>query len=334
MAVILIGTGTGSVFIPPGEIVSIILSAITGTPTAPDIKASTVGILWSLRLPRVLLAFLAGATLSASGAVMQSVLKNPLASSYTLGVSAGASLGAGLMMIFGFGAAAAAGFTAIAGTLAVPIAGFAFSLLSIAGVMLFSRAIDPRLDNNTIILSGMIFSLFISAMLTLISALAADSMQRLLYWQMGSFAMKGWEAVAILAPVLAVAVTVLMGLSRELDILTFGDDEAASLGVPVRKTKRALIGIASVLTGCTIAFTGVIGFLDLAVPHIVRRIFGPAHRRVIPFCVLFGGVFMVLADLVARTAIPAIDLPVGAVTALAGAPFFAWVYLRSHRGPA
>jgi iron complex transport system permease protein len=334
LAVILIGTGTGSVFIPPGEIVSIILSAITGTPTAPDIKASTVGILWSLRLPRVLLAFLAGATLSASGAVMQSVLKNPLASSYTLGVSAGASLGAGLMMIFGFGAAAAAGFTAIAGTLAVPIAGFAFSLLSIAGVMLFSRAIDPRLDNNTIILSGMIFSLFISAMLTLISALAADSMQRLLYWQMGSFAMKGWEAVAILAPVLAVAVTVLMGLSRELDILTFGDDEAASLGVPVRKTKRALIGIASVLTGCTIAFTGVIGFLDLAVPHIVRRIFGPAHRRVIPFCVLFGGVFMVLADLVARTAIPAIDLPVGAVTALAGAPFFAWVYLRSHRGPA
>jgi iron complex transport system permease protein len=329
------------VFVPPAETAAIILSGITGNSTGADIRASTFGIIWNLRLPRVLLAFLAGAALSASGAVMQSVLRNPLSSSYTLGVSAGASLGAGVMMLFGVGAgfaggavAGLSGFASVAGTLAVPFAGFVFSLLSIAAVMFFSRAVDPRLDNNTIILSGMIFSLFISATLTLVSALAADSMQRLLYWQMGSFAMKGWEAVAVLAPVLAISGILLMALSRELDILTFGDDEAASLGVSVRKTKRALIGIASVLTGCTIAFTGVIGFLDLAVPHIVRRIFGPAHRRVIPFSVLFGGVFMVLADLVARTAIPAIDLPVGAVTALVGAPFFAWVYLRSRKEPA
>lgn len=274
---------------------------------------------------------------------MQSILKNPLASSFTLGVSSGASLGAGLAITGALalpaatalpgsipGAVAGAFFAALS-AFSVPLAGFVFSLLSVTAVMRFSRAIDPRLGNNTIILVGMVLSLFINALLTLLSALAREDMNRLLFWQMGSFALKGWSPVLILAPVTALCTAALLFLWRELDIMTFGDDEAASMGVPVRRNKRALVAIASVLTGCAVSFTGVIGFLDLAVPHMIRRLFGPSHRALIPFAVLSGGIFMVLADLLARTLIPPLDLPVGAITALAGAPVFCWIYFGSRK---
>jgi iron complex transport system permease protein len=255
---------------------------------------------------------------------MQSVLKNPLASSFTLGVSSGASLGAGIVILFGASLPAAA-------FLPIPLAGFVASLLSIAFVMRFSRAIDPGLENNTIILSGMILSLFVNAVLTTLSALSKAELARLVYWQMGSFALRGWTPVAILAPVLLASTAALFFLRKELDIMTFGDDEASAIGVNVVKGKRVLVFLTSALTGCTVAFTGVVGFVDLAVPHIVRRALGPSHRALIPFSVLLGGAIMVVADLVARTAIPPLDLPVGAITALLGAPFFAWIYIRSRR---
>lgn len=282
-------------------------------------------IIWSLRFPRVILAFIAGAALSVSGAVMQSVLKNPLASSFTLGVSSGASLGAGLVILGGF-------TLPLIGFLTVPTAGFIFSLIAVSLVMRFSRAIDPRLENNTIILTGMVFSLFINALLTLLSALTKQEVTRLLFWQMGSFSLKGWEPIFILTPIIAVLFAVLLFFSRELDIMTFGDDEATAIGVNVKFHKRILIALASVLTGCTVSFVGIIGFLDLVVPHIGRKILGPGHRALLPFSILAGGSFMVLADLLARTAIPPLDLPVGAITALLGAPFFAWIYF-SRRNP-
>lgn len=289
-----------------------------------SVSAGETGIIWSLRLPRVFLAFLAGAALSVSGAVMQSVLKNPLASSFTLGVSSGASLGAGLVILCGL-------TLPFAGAFAIPLAGFIFSVLAIFAVMRFSRAIDPGLSNNTIILAGMVLSLFINAILTLLSALSKSEINRLIFWQMGSFALKGWTPVLLLAPILAIGILAIYFFARELDIMTFSDDEANAIGVNVKRTRRVLVILSSLITGCTIAFTGVIGFIDLAVPHIVRRVFGPAHRTLIPFSALTGGIFMVLADLLARTAIPPLDLPVGAITAALGTPFFAWVYISSRR---
>lgn len=310
----------------PAECLAILAHQLTGLPLPDAIPPSHAGIIWSLRLPRVLLAYIAGAALSISGAVMQSILKNPLASSFTLGVSSGASLGAGLVILGGVA-------LPMAGFLTVPAAGFIFSLLAMYCVMRFSRAIDPHLENNTIILAGMVFSLFINAMLTMLSALSREEINRLIFWQMGSFALKGWEPVLILAPALAAGTLAVMFFSREMDIMTFGDDEAAALGVPVGRNKRILIALASVLTGCTVSFVGVIGFLDLAVPHMIRRLFGPSHRILIPFSALAGGTFMVLADLLSRTLIPPLDLPVGAITALLGTPFFAWIYFSSRRKP-
>jgi len=312
------------VFVPLTDSLAIIAAKLSLSPIDASIRPAAIGIVWELRLPRVLLAFLAGAALSVSGAVMQSVLRNPLASSFTLGVSSGASFGAGLVILLGIS-------VPFLGALAVPAMGFAFALLAIALVMRFSRAVDPRLDNNTIILSGMVFSLFVSAALSLLSALSKEQLSRLTLWQMGSFALRGWQPVAILAPVATIGILAVFTLSRELDILTFGEDEAAALGVSVGPVKRALIALASVLTGCTIAFTGVIGFIDLAVPHVGRRLLGSGHRALIPFSALAGGGFMVLADLASRVLIPPLELPVGAVTAIVGAPFFAWVYWSSRR---
>jgi iron complex transport system permease protein len=326
LAALAIGAGIGTVYVSPGDALAIVAHKIAGAALPDGINPPIEGIVWDLRLPRVLLAFLAGASLSVSGAIMQSILKNPLASSFTLGVSSGASLGAGLVILAGVSLP----FT---GAFAVPVAGFAFSLLTIAAVMRFSRAVDPRLDNNTIILSGMIVSLFANAILTLLSALSKTEINRLILWQMGSFALKGWTPVLILLPVTIAGTIACVAFARELDIMTFGDDEATALGVPVRRVKKILIAITSILTGTAISFVGVIGFLDLAIPHAARRLLGPAHKSLIPFSALFGGIFMVLADLLARTIIPPLDLPVGAITAVLGAPFFAWIYLASRRKP-
>ena len=255
---------------------------------------------------------------------MQSVLKNPLASPFTLGVSSGASLGAGLAILFGL--------TVLpAGLVTVPAAGFVASALTIVFLLRFSRAIDPRLEGNTVILAGMVLSLFLNAALTLFSALSKEGMNRLLFWQMGSFALKGTGPLACVSAVTLAGTLAIYRYRRELDILTFGDDEAVSLGVSAGRTRAVLIALASVMTGTVVSFVGVIGFLDLAVPHVARKAFGPAHRALIPLSALLGGSLMVLADLLARTLIPPLDLPVGAITAILGTPFFAHVYLSSGR---
>ena len=324
LIILVVAIGVGSVFITPRECFSILAYKIGNTPINENLPLYKVGIIWNLRLPRVLLAWIAGAALAVSGAIMQSVLKNPLASSFTLGVSAGASLGAGLVILSGL-------TIPFAGIFAIPVAGFIFSLAAMILVMRFSQALDPRLDSNTIILSGMVLSLFINAILMLLSAISGEAMNRLIMWQMGSFALKGWTPVQFLFPATILGIFFVFLFSRELDIMTFGDEEASAMGVPVIRHKRILITLASLLTGCTISFVGVVGFLDLAVPPIVRRILGPTHRKLIPFSALCGGALMVLSDLAARTLIPPLDLPVGAITALVGAPVFAWIYFSSRK---
>ncbi|HPX46975.1 MAG: Hemin transport system permease protein HmuU [Spirochaetes bacterium ADurb.Bin269] len=320
-----LATGAGSVFIAPADCVSILLHKTLGTELADGIKVSAVGIVWNLRFPRVLFAFLAGGALSVSGAVMQSILKNPLASSFTLGISSGATLGAALVIL-------GSAYIPVAASLTVPAAGFIFSALTFFAVMALSRAVDPELDNGTIILTGMVVSLFISAALTLLSAFSGQEMNRLLLWQMGSFALKGWPPVYVLLPVAIGGTALVSAFAGEMDILTFGDEDAQALGVNVKRTKRILIALSSLLTGCAVAWAGVIGFLDLAVPHAVRRVVGPGHRALIPLSFFTGGIVMTLADLAARTLIPPLDLPVGAITAVLGAPVLGWIYYRSGRG--
>ena len=325
LAVIVLGIAIGSVYIPPGDIFAIIRYKAAGGALAEHITPSAVSIVWSLRLPRALLAFITGSALSVSGAVMQSVLRNPLASSYTLGVSSGASLGASLVILFGL-------TLPFAAMLTLPLLGFAFGLGTILLAIAFASRLDGQMENNTIILTGMVFSLFVNAITTLMSAIARHQLQRLIFWQMGSFSMKDWSPVFILTPIVLLGTLFITHFNRELDMMTFGEEQAKSMGVNLKRVKWILLVSSAALTGSAIAFAGVIGFVDLVAPHIVRRLFGSSHRVVIPVSALFGGSFMVICDLAARSVVSPGELPVGAVTAIIGAPFFAYIYFGRRAG--
>ena len=318
---LLAGIGVGSVFIPPADAYSILGNKLFGTSLAPHIQDVSVSIFWEIRMPRVLTAFFAGAALAVSGTVMQSVLQNPLASSYTLGVSSGASVGAALVMVSGFS-------VPFLGSLTLPLTAFIFGLGTVMLAIGIAGRLDKNMHNQTIILVGMVLSLFVNAILTMISAVFRDHMQQLLIWTMGSFSSRTWYHVSVMLPVTLAGTLLLTRYSREMDILTFGDDQAMAIGVDTRRVKMILLIIASAMTGTSVCFSGVIGFIDLIAPHVVRRIFGPAHRYAVPMSALFGGTFMVIADLISRTAAAPQEIPVGAVTALIGAPFFMYIFFR------
>ncbi len=323
MAVVL-GIGVGSVFIPPVDIIRILKSFVLGEMPPEGIDSLYFGMVTGIRLPRVLMAFLAGAALAVCGTVMQSVLKNPLASSYGLGVSSGAGLGAAIVIISGV---AAGGL----GSLLLPAAGTLFGLASVAAAIGISHCMDRNLSDNTIILSGMVLSLFLNAIMNMLATSHAEYTHQILLWQLGTFAGRGWQAIGILAAVTAVCILFFQSHSRELDIMTFGEEQALTVGVDIKREKWLLIAAASLLTGTAVSFVGVIGFVDLIAPHVVRRFFGAAHRWVLPMSALFGGAFMVVCDLAGRTLASPNEIPAGSVTALIGGPFFLYIYFMSKK---
>lgn len=327
VAVFIIGIGTviGSSNINLLDIISIIAYKLFNFPLQTGIENKDVSIIWAIRLPRVLLAFLVGASLSVSGAVIQSLLKNPLASPYTLGVSSGASLGVGIYIILGIS-------IPYIGGLSLPLIGFLSGVSTLFAVILFANKVDRGFSNHTMILSGMVFSLFTSAMLTTLSALNSESVTQITMWQMGSFAMRGWSYVGLIIPFFIIGIFIILKYCREMDILSFGEDQAKSVGVETKKVKTCLLIAVATLTGSAIALSGTIGFIDLISPHIVRKLVGSNHKWVIPMCIIFGGSFMVLMDLISRTIISPSELPVGAITALIGAPFFAYLYFSKKSG--
>nr|WP_312984314.1 iron ABC transporter permease [Clostridioides sp.] len=322
--IICIGTSLGSSNISIYDTVVIILQKIFNTSLGNNnIDPKNISIVWKLRLPRVLLAFIVGGCLSISGAVVQSILKNQLASPYTLGVSSGASLGAGVVIISGLSIPIISGFT-------LPIVGFLFGLATVYLVIVFSNKIDKSMSNNTIILCGMVFSLFVNALLTTLTALFSNELKAVSLWQMGSFAMKGWLYVRLVLPFFIIGTIGVLKYTKEMDILTFGEEQAKSVGVDTQIVKKKLFIFASILTGGAVSLSGTIGFVDLIAPHVARKIVGSSHRYVIPMSFIVGGSLMVITDLIARTIVSPSELPVGAITAIIGAPFFAWVYFKKR----
>lgn len=319
---IIIAVGIGSVFIPPGQIINVFTNRFFDIPLSGEISKNTSNIILSLRLPRVLLAFLVGAALSCCGAAVQSVLKNPLASPFTLGVSSGASLGAGI--VIASGASFLGGFT-------LAFAGLSAGILTMLFMVAFSACLDKNMQSNTVILTGMVFSLFINAIVTLMANMAGEKYKQIMKWQTGSFSGRNWDYVKIMAAVLLICTIIFILESRELDGMTFGDEQAQSVGINVKRVKVLILITAAVLSGTAVAFSGVIGFIDLIAPHIARRIFGAKHKTLLPMSAVLGGIFTVLCDLAARTLISPNELPVGVVTALAGAPFFAYVFFRKQK---
>ena len=322
---LLFGMGIGSVSLGLGEMTAIVKAKLTGAALPESVPAINAAILWNLRMPRAIMAFLAGAALAASGAAMQSVLRNPLASSYTLGVSAGASLAAATVILTGF-------TLLLLGARTLVLCGFLGGLGTVFLAMGFAARLDRNMENTTVILVGMVLSLFVNAILTVLTSFSKEHLQQLVFWQMGSFSGQTWSNCALMLAIMLFGVLFLTRYGREMDLMTFGEEQALSAGVELKKVKFLLIACSALLTGATVAFVGVIGFVDLIAPHVVRRLFGSNHRLVVPMSALVGGSFMAVADLVSRTIVAPQEVPVGAVTALVGAPFFAWVYFQRRGG--
>jgi len=281
---------------------------------------TTVAIVQRLRLPRSLLAALVGGALAASGAVFQALLRNPLADPYVMGVAGGAAVGAVVAVAVGGLAATAAPVSAAAFVGAVAAMLLVFRIAAAAG-----RALDTRV----LLLAGVVAGSFFNAVILLTLTFAdADSFRSAIFWMMGSFAGATWRGDALLALYLVPGLAILLGLARPLNLLSVGEDTAAYLGTRVERTKLLAYCAASLVTAAAVAASGVIGFVGLVVPHVVRLLWGGDHRFLLPASVLMGATFVVLADALARVAAAPMELPVGVVTAFVGVPFFVWLLRR------
>ena len=278
-------------------------------------------IVWELRLPRVLTAAAVGAGLALAGAVMQSLTRNPLADPYLLGLSSGASVGAAAVLLLGIG-------------VLLPVAAFAGAMLALLAALALAR-VGGALTPTRTVLAGLAVSQLAAAATSFVIFWTAkgDSYQEIVSWLLGSLAGATWSSVAIAVGAVAVAAVVLTVAAGRLDAFAFGDTAAASLGVDPDRTRWFLLTVVALLTGALVSVSGSIGFVGLLVPHAVSPFTGPAHRRVLPVAALAGGTLLVWADTLARTVFDPRELPVGIVTALLGAPVFAWL-LRRARGAA
>ena len=311
----------GSVSLPLKETLTVIWNAIVGLPMPVGIS---VPIILSVRLPRVLCVALTGAALSICGAAMQGLLKNPLADGSTLGVSSGASLGAVIAIAFGI----TIPNLPFAGTMVLAM-GFAF--LSLVIILSLAYKIDFSLSTNTIILIGVIYSMFVSSILSLVVTFASDRLKSITFWTMGSLLGASYNNALVLLAALLVCGAVILRYARELNAFSIGEDNARHIGVPVRKVKFILLVCASALIGVCVSIGGSIGFVGLVTPHMARMIVGPDHQRLLPASVFGGAVFLMLADLAARVILNPLELPIGVVTSLIGAVLFIVIFYRSRR---
>lgn len=326
LAVALVGTavlavGIGQVAISPAEVLGSIAHRLGldlgPLPTHPQGES----VLWVVRMPRVVLAVLVGASLGCAGALMQGVFGNPLAEPGVIGVSAGAAVGASAVIVLG--GAAAGGWP-------VAAAAFAGGLGTTVLVYVLARS-GGRTEVVTLVLTGVAINAFAGGVIALFTFLAdTGAREQIVFWQLGSLNGATWSAVRIVLPLAVVGLVGASLLARRLDLLSLGERAARHLGVDVERLRQVAIVLVGVLTTAGVAFTGIVVFVGLVVPHLVRMIAGPAHRVLLPASALGGGLILVLADLVARTAVANADLPLGMLTALVGGPFFFWLLRRTR----
>ncbi|MEU3274354.1 iron chelate uptake ABC transporter family permease subunit [Saccharomonospora sp. NPDC006951] len=298
-----------------------VLAAKTGLGDS-GLSQIRTGIVWNLRLPRALLAAVCGAGLAVCGAVMQALLRNPLADPFVLGVSSGASTGAVLVIVLGVGGGA------------LPVQGGAFvgAVLSFGVLLVLGQTLGATTER--VVLSGVAVMQLFSALTSFIVLTAADAetTRGVLFWLLGSFASASWTEVLVCAVVLGGVLLVCFGYARSLDGFAFGQDAAASLGVEVARTRLVLLCVTALLTAVLVSSVGAVGFIGLVLPHAARALVGSGHRRLLPVAAVTGAVFLVWVDTAARTLLDPQEIPVGVVTALIGVPAFVLVLYRTRFG--
>lgn len=317
MAVMLMCVCIGSVSIPLGDTVAAMWNALWGREIPPVVSGN---IILNVRLPRVLNVALVGAALSLCGAAMQGLLRNPLADGSTLGVSSGASLGAVISLAFG-------GFLP-GGTMMMAML---FAFLSLLAILSLAYALDKSLATNSIILIGVIFSMFASSVINLMISFAGDRIKSITFWTMGSLSGTNLGHTRILALAVLLCGGVILRYGRELNAFSIGEDNARHVGVNVRRVKLIILIAVSALIGVCVSISGTIGFVGLVMPHMARMVTGPNHRRLLPSSMFSGAIFLLLADLVARTVLRPIELSIGVVTSLVGAAAFIAIFYRTRK---
>ena len=317
----LLGLALGPVDLGVGAVAREILSHVPFLGVESSFSEAQDAILWELRAPRVVLGLLVGAMLAMAGAAYQGVFRNPLADPYLLGAAAGAGLGATIVIAYD-----------LAGDFRPdlrPIAAFVGAMLAVGVAYLLGRSVGGR-QTATLILAGVTVASFLTALQTYVQQRRVETVQEVYSWILGQLETAGWTDVLIMLPYVVVSAVLLLWHRRLLDVLAVGDDEAASLGVPVARVRLLVVAAATLGTAAAVAFSGLIAFVGIIVPHAIRLMAGTSYRIVLPLSLAFGAGFLVLVDLVARTVVAPAQLPIGVVTAFLGAPFFA-VVLRTTR---
>lgn len=292
----------------------------------PDLDSTWVVVVFNIRLSRICLSLLVGMALAVAGTVFQGILRNPLADPFTLGVSTGAAFGGSLALFLGFGS------TTVLGLGLLPLGSLAGALAALFAVIALGR-INGQVRRDTMILAGIVVATFLSALISLIKSLNEESVASIVFWVMGSFQGRSWTHVAFALPYMVGGLVIIWFYSRELDILAMGDTQARQMGVHSDRVRLRLMIGASLLTAGAVSVSGVIGFIGLVMPHLIRMTIGAEHRRLLILSALLGGLALLWSDVVARILLPGgEELPVGVVTALMGGPFFCFLLKRRKVG--
>ncbi|MGC3976030.1 MAG: iron ABC transporter permease [Nitrospira sp.] len=312
----------GTQYIGVGQIVGLLSSALFGTSNEPDTLRTTGIILLQVRLPRVFLGFLVGSCLAAVGVALQALLRNPLADPYVLGVSSGAALGVALAVLFGIG-------TTVLALSLLPVCGFAGSLVALLVIYRMAASYE-RLPIHSVLLAGVILNAIFSALIMFITSIMEPNRSfGMMAWLMGSLTAPAYPVLSALSVYLLIGLLLLVKQVRVLNVLALGEEPARSLGINTERTKRVIFLLSALMIGAVVSFSGMIGFIGMIIPHAVRLVVGADHRLLLPASTLVGGMFLMVADTMARTLFVPLEVPVGVITALAGGPFF--VYLLVWR---
>jgi iron complex transport system permease protein len=322
VGVLLLSVAVGSVWIKPDLLFELIGRRLSGAVLTVEARPFDT-ILFDLRLPRTLLMALTGAALSGSGAAYQGLFRNPLADPYLIGVASGGGLGAVLAMSVRWP------YTPV-GLLAVPLSAFAGALLTVFIVYQMAR-IGRTIPVTNLILAGVAVSSFATALTSFWMINSTGEVRRALVWLLGGSTLSGWQPVLAVLPYVVIGLGALLTLGHALNVLQFGDEQAKQLGLPTEHVRRLIIVAATMTTAAAVSFAGIIGFVGLIVPHIVRLAWGGDYRRVLPLAMLNGAALLLVADVLARVVMAPQEIPVGIITALAGGPFFLWVLRRSKQ---
>lgn len=288
-----------------------------------NISDSYKTIILNIRLPRVLLGVLVGASLASAGAAFQGMFKNPMADPYVIGISSGAALGASIAIITGLR-------STILGLSPVSLFAFIGSLITVFTVYYISK-VRSKVPVTTLLLSGIAIGQFLTAIMSFLMVVYTKDMEKIIFWTLGSFSGKGWEPLIRISLPTIISIIILNFFARDLNVILTGEESAESLGVDVEKIKIYILLLASFMTSMVVSVSGIIGFVGLIIPHIVRLMVGPDHRVLLPSSALIGGIFMIFTDTIARTIISPTEVPVGIITALFGGPFFIYLLRKKKK---